>query len=87
MLSGFLDWLGRLPDAISHEMKIRRDRRALMTMQEPQLTDLGITRGEIDDYLRGRLPRKAATGPQLRVLEAGCQGPECCPSGPNRRAA
>jgi uncharacterized protein YjiS (DUF1127 family) len=49
---GVIQLMARIAAAISHELRIRRDMRQLMAMDEHMLRDIGFTRAEIGGCVR-----------------------------------
>jgi uncharacterized protein YjiS (DUF1127 family) len=49
---GVIQVMARIAAAISHELRIRRDMRQLMAMDEHMLRDIGLTRADIGSGVR-----------------------------------
>jgi uncharacterized protein YjiS (DUF1127 family) len=52
-LAGVVTWtVGRIAAAIANELRIRRDMRQLMAMDDHMLKDIGLTRADIGAAVR-----------------------------------
>lgn len=70
-------FLQRLIDRLADARARAGARRELMAMSRAQLSDLGISRDQIDAYLDGVKPHEPAPRPRLVVSNSG---PRCCPT-------